>query len=421
MRNKKALTLLFIANIVAGVAQGVSFVAVPVYFTYQATGKGVSLEAYWAISVAVIWVLGLFWRLYAGALIDGFRRKDVFLGTNFFAGLIVLSVGLLGYYESIMPPVLAALVYGTTLFAYFIHFPNLYAYVQEICDPEEYSKWTRYIEISGQLTRMTAGVLGGVLTGGFIISGMEKWGIHEVFLLNGVAHFLAFGIILFIKADAKQVIHDPDEAEKKVITIADSLALGMAYLRKNPVILVFGIVSSAVLITFTAFTSNSLPVYVKNYLGLGEASNESVVYVSEFWYGAGALACAFMLRVLFKNMKIPMAVILLLALTCLCYFTLYLTRDNYILFVAMMLVGFADAGTRIYRVLYMYDKVPNRLLGRVQSIFAIPQTLITVGFIVFFGTPYFLTGQNIAEVFMILGSFIGLCVLVVASIYKKAV
>lgn len=419
MKNRKALTLLFIANIVAGVAQGISFVAVPVFFTYQAKGKDVSLEAYWAISVAVIWVLGLFWRLYAGALIDGFRRKDVFLGTNFFAGLIVLSVGLLGYYEPIMPPVLAALVYGTTLFAYFIHFPNLYAYVQEICEPQEYAKWTRYIEVSGQTTKMAAAMLGGILTGGMLIEGIAKWGIHEVFILNGVAHFIAFAIIMFIKADHKKAKNDAAE-EAKVVTIADSLGLGMAYLRKNPVVLIFGIVSSAVLITFTAFTSNSLPVYVKNYLGFGEKANEAVVYVSEFWYGAGAMACAFLLRILFKKLHIPMAVIILLLLTTACYVTLVVTRDNYVLFVSMMLVGFADAGTRIYRVLYMYDKVPNRLLGRVQSIFAIPQTLITVSFIVFFGTTYFLTGQNIAQVFLILGGFTFFCALVVALIYKKA-
>ena len=60
-----------------------------------------------------------------------------------------------------------------------------------------------------------------------------------------------------------------------------------------------------------------------------------------------------------------------------------------ILFIVAVLIGFTNAGSRIYRVLYLFGEVPNRLIGRVQSIINIPQTLIPVAFLFIFGTNYF--------------------------------
>ena len=43
-------------------------------------------------------------------------------------------------------------VFGITIFNYNIHYPNLYAFGQEITEPKNYGKLNSYIEVQGQVT-----------------------------------------------------------------------------------------------------------------------------------------------------------------------------------------------------------------------------------------------------------------------------
>ena len=74
MQNKQAITLLFLANIISGLAQGISMVAIPWYFV-----KVVSRPEFFASAYIIITFLTLFWGLYAGALIDRYSRKKLFI------------------------------------------------------------------------------------------------------------------------------------------------------------------------------------------------------------------------------------------------------------------------------------------------------------------------------------------------------
>ena len=52
---------------------------------------------------------------------------------------------------------LVLLVFGLTIFNYNIHYPNLYAFGQEITEKKNYGKLNSYIEVQGQVTSMFAG------------------------------------------------------------------------------------------------------------------------------------------------------------------------------------------------------------------------------------------------------------------------
>ena len=45
------------------------------------------------------------------------------------------------------------LVFGLTMFNYNIHYPNLYAFVQEITDKKHYGKINSYIEVQEKLVK----------------------------------------------------------------------------------------------------------------------------------------------------------------------------------------------------------------------------------------------------------------------------
>ncbi|MFN6944846.1 MAG: MFS transporter, partial [Cytophagaceae bacterium] len=244
MKNKKAFLLLFIADGISGFAQGITMLAIPWYFVDHHMGG--TFGAYYAI----ITLASLFWGLYAGAIVDGFNRKDVFLGTNFILGLIIIYIASLGFKEGmteglleeeVLPKELIILVFTVTFFGYYIHYPNLYAFAQEITEPKDYTKVTSYIEIVGQSTTIAAAALGAILLKGidtsinFELFGtvynipvfIKKWEIYEIFLMDGFSYMVSFILIIFIKYVPIKTVVDYDEGP-----LLERLKTGYDYLRK---------------------------------------------------------------------------------------------------------------------------------------------------------------------------------------------
>ena len=93
MQNKQAITLLFLANIISGLAQGISMVAIPWYFV-----KVVSRPEVFASAYIIITFLTLFWGLYAGALIDRYSRKKLFIIINVVCGLSIGGIAMYGFH-----------------------------------------------------------------------------------------------------------------------------------------------------------------------------------------------------------------------------------------------------------------------------------------------------------------------------------
>lgn len=495
LRNKKAIYLLFLANAISGIAQGIAMAAVTIYFT-----DVVCKQSLWSYALSLVMFLGLFWRLYAGALVDGFKRKDVFLGTNFFAGLIVFAVAGLGYaiengvasghlyrdqaeyaklkeiykngegnfegkqtelgfdyntgftlvnkktkekkeYKAVglkvtkgksgkevvvghqLPTVLPILVFATTLFVYFIHFPNLFAFIQEIEDAKSYSKLTRWIEVIGQVTAMTAGFATAILMqGNFFDFHFEPWKIHDVFLLNGIAYAIAFVIIIFMKYEVSDEHVERMKANadaKEAVTVGESLKLGYLYLKKNPVVFYFSLLCSAIFVAYMTMLWAPIQIYITNHLDVVEGQEKKIIGYTEFFLGGGALVCAIFIKYLFDEMPIPKVIIILTLLITGCFITLAFVNNEYVLYTIAILIGFANAGSRIYRVLYLFGEVPNRLIGRVQSILTIPQTLIPILFLIVFGMETFVTGHNVVYMFMILGGFTLVNAILVFFVYNK--
>ena len=90
MKNKQAITLLFISNIISGFAQGISMMAIPWYFV-----DIIDKPEMFAFFYLFITFLTLFWGLYAGTIVDRYSRKKVFIYTNLICGSVI---GLISYY-----------------------------------------------------------------------------------------------------------------------------------------------------------------------------------------------------------------------------------------------------------------------------------------------------------------------------------
>ena len=194
MKNKKAIGLLFVANIISGFAQGISMIAIPWYFA-DILGMGSSYNK----SYALLTFISLFWGLYSGTLIDKFSRKNLFLISNLCCAIFIGSIASYGMIYGETPWFLVLAVFGITMFHYNIHYPNLYAFGQEISEPKNYGKLNAYIEIQGQSTSILAGgfaaiLLTGTTDGMLNILGLniplgftiKAWKIHEIFLFISI-------------------------------------------------------------------------------------------------------------------------------------------------------------------------------------------------------------------------------------------
>jgi DHA3 family macrolide efflux protein-like MFS transporter len=415
LKNKQALILLFLSNGITGFAQGITMLSIPWYFAQ--TGN----SSFFTISYAGITVASLFWGLYAGAIIDGFNRKDVFLGTNFIAGLVVLCIASLGFKEQILPDGLIVMVFTVTFFGYYMHYPNLYAFAQEITEPKYYTRITTYIEIIGQATAIFAAGISVILLQGVNYSAewplvgqvslyIEKWYIYEIFLLDGFAYLLSFLVIILIKYKAIKVVFDYDEAP-----LIERLRTGYDYLVEHPLISLFGACSFAILIVVLVQIFALLPIYVTNHLN----STGDVLATTEFMYGLGSLISGFLIGQILKRMSIPISIILLTFLTAFAFLLAAFTQSVALYYVFALIIGFTNSGSRIFRVSYLFGLIPNAIMGRVNSMFNVYSTIFRFIFLIAFAMDFFNEGSNITYAYMILGGYALISGFVLIFINKK--
>ena len=83
---------------------------------------------------------------------SAYSRKTLFILIILACGLIVGGVAVAGFFTSNTNDLLVILVFATTIFNYNVHYPNLYAFGQEITEKRNYGKLNSYIEIQGQST-----------------------------------------------------------------------------------------------------------------------------------------------------------------------------------------------------------------------------------------------------------------------------
>lgn len=403
------------SNGITGFAQGITMLSIPWYFAQ--TGN----SSFFTICYAGVTVASLFWGLYAGAVIDGFNRKDVFLGTNFIAGLIVLCIASLGFKEQILPDGLIVMVFTITFFGYYMHYPNLYAFAQEITEPKYYTRVTTNIEIVGQATAIAAAAIAVILlqgvdyTGNFPIIGdisihINKWYIYEIFLMDGFAYMLSFLVIILIRYQAIKMVFDYDEAP-----LIERLRTGYDYLVQNPLISLFGICSFAILIIVLVQIFALLPIYVTNHL------NESgdVLATTEIMYGTGSLFSGFVIGKILKRMSIPKSIIILTFLTAFGYLLAAFTQSVFIYYAFALIIGFTNSGSRIFRVSYLFGLIPNEIMGRVNSMFNVYSTIIRFIFLIVFSIGFFNEGSNITYAYAILGIYAFISGIILMVIYKR--
>jgi len=419
VKNKQAIFFLFLANIISGIAQGISMVAIPWYFV-----KIVSLPEFFANSYLLITFLTLFWGVYAGTLIDRYSRKTLFIIINIVCGVLIGGIAVYGINTSFLPDILVILVFGITIFNYNVHYPNLYAFGQEITEPKNYGKLNSYIEVQGQVTSVLAGAFAAILLTGTTNNSLEiggisfhlpidikAWKIYEVFLLDAVTYIIVIFIFILIKYTpiTKEKIHTED--------LFDRLKGGFQYLQDHPIIFVFGL-ASYMLFAFTLVEVHVLlPSYVKNFLDM----DGNVFASAEIYYSFGAIFSGLLILRLLKKFNTVTGVIILIVVASFAFYLMAIYDILWVFFLGNFFIGITNAGVRILRTTYIFNHIPNNLIGRTNSIFNTLNIVARMLLIGIFTLPFFQLDSNIR-----FGYLVGLVMMLLAIIpliiwYKRIV
>ncbi len=403
LRNRQALILLFTAHGISGLAQGISMLAIPWYFAqHQISGE-------FNFVYALITFLTLFWGLAAGAIVDRFKRKYVFLVTNIIEGLILSGVAYIGWSTGNLSDTLILFVFALTFFGFNLHYPNLYALSQEITLPEHYSKVTSYIEIVGQSTNVASGAIAALLLSGidrdiaFELFGKDfEWSIHispwplyKIFTVDAATYFISLLLIWFIRYEPVMRIHiDRDNFFNRIKT-------GFSFLRKHREVFMFGLFSYSIFVFVLVSLHAITPLYIANHLKLGG----NIFGTMQMFYAFGAVSAGMFVRKVFSDTSMPIAVVIMMLVTTISLFAGIFITTAPLYFLIGYLMGFTNAGTRVLRTAFLFKTVPNQLIGRVNSIFDVTNVMLRTTFILFFSLPFFITGDNIKYAYVATGLF----------------
>ena len=414
MKNLPAIILLFIANSISGVAQGISMLAIPWYFAQQN-----DMSRFGLIYILTN-VIAFFWVPYSGTFVDKYNRKTLFLFVTAIMGLLLFGISAVGWSMGELPWFLVAFVFMMTFFNYNLHYPNLYAFVQEIAEPAYYGKITSYLEIQGQLTNVLAGgaaalLLEGTMNGPLDILGFElpffqgiiPWEIHQIFLLDAITYVLGFIIISFIGYHSL-VDRSPEEG-----SINKRLMVGFNYLKKNKKIFVFGVASHTTFVAVLITTFYLSASYVDRQL----QSGGDVFALSEMLYALGAVFSGLMIRKVFSKVSLLTSIIIMTIMGSALFAVLATTDRIPIFYLMNFILGITNAGIRIQRVTYLFSTIPNQVYGRSNSIFNLVNISFRILFLSIFGLAFFQQDNHVIYAFAILSVFLLIAAFVLGKLF----
>lgn len=418
MENKQAIILLFAANTISGIAQGISMIAIPWYFASM-----MGMGSTFGILFTVLTFTSIFWSLYAGVLIDRFDRKRILQIISLIGGFMLCTIAFRGF-QSGITPFLAGTAFATTFLIYNIHFPNLYAFAQQITAPRDYGRITSYIEVQNQTASALSGAVAAMLLGGIepgihsllgmdisISFSMAAWPLQKIFLLDGITYFLGFLLVSGIR------YYSVSQRKVETGAIMQRLKTGLGFLKKHPMLFLFGSFSFSIFVTLIIASFFLIPVYISQHLKTGVGAYAGF----EIFFALGSIMAGLFIRTIFQKTKPAMAVILMTFMASAIFFISIYNYNLLFFFLLFMLLGLSNAGSRVMRATYIFNHVPNQLIGRTNSVFAQFHILFRLGFISLFSFPFFMKNGQVIYAFLILGFFNLLAAGLLSLYYKRII
>ena len=404
----KRIPLLLISVITCSLAQGLTIIAIPWYFTDE-----LNLSSQFSLLYGLVTLIGLFWGLYAGVIIDTCNRKKILLYINWISMFIFGAIGTSKYFLGTLNPFLIFFGFATCSFYYTIFFPNLYALAQELTQKKEYIKINSLIEVFFQTTSIIAAIMCGLLLSGsetlfeyfnWTFFEFQKWTINEIFILNSILYFITATLLTWIPYDYQNL---KNVSNPTVFSTLKEIKKASDFLMKKKAILIYGICSQIIFAFLIVELFALLPLFVKNCL------NENIIVFSlaDVTYGLGAIIAGIITIKILKHINKVSFTLFLILIAGYAFLIMIKFPNIIIFFLTTLIIGVTNASTRITRMSYFFENIPNYIIGRTTTIFNSINTIIRGVLIFIFSAAWFSEKSNV-----IIGYKIGVFILIIFAL-----
>ncbi|MCL6586638.1 MAG: MFS transporter [Anoxybacillus sp.] len=335
---------LLVANTLSSIGTGMTMIAIPWLFVQKRGG-----ETTFGIITTTLTVIMFLLTPTVGMWIDRVSRKTILLIGEASGFIIVSLFALIGTSGNEYYPWQLAVLFASGSLYYFLFYPTMFAFTQEIFEREQYETVNGMTEIQGQLATVVSGGLASVMVG--------KMPFHWLLWLDAYTYLVAFFCLSLISY----------RRTRQVTTTAsfwNKLTEGYRYMQKHPALFWFFLASFMPFIG-VMMTNYLHPIYIADVL-----REDSAVYgIQSMIYGIGAALAGATVPFLIRRIGTATSVLLNVGIYALGVTMFLLWRETFLFYVSVVLTAFGNAGARVARSSLMMAVVPNDKIGRVDSLF----------------------------------------------------
>ena len=352
LKNRTFL-LLFLGNTISLIGFGFNLVGVS-WLVLEVTGSELALGKLMAMAT----VPGVVLALFAGIIIDKVNRKWLLVVLDLFRMVVVSTFVILLIQDrfSMTALFITVLLMGTgsSLF-----WPTAQAFVQELVSAKDYFHANALLSASYQAGSILGAGIGGVV--------VHFYGVPTALAFNALTHLIS-ALLISAAPFKRQVVHH------EVESILQSVSKGFIYFREKVGVLILGLTTIladvAIWGALSVLTITiSKEVFLAGSWGYG---------LMEGFYGVGAListvAVGYMTRFLGRDRALLLCYVVA---GVMCLFV-PIAISIYLAAVAYFFMGLHNNAARIcVRTIFM-EQIPNKIMGRVQTILGVYTRLLVV-------------------------------------------
>ena len=352
LKNRTFL-LLFLGNTISLIGFGFNLVGVS-WLVLEVTGSELALGKIMAMAT----VPGVVLALFAGIIIDKVNRKWLLVVLDLFRMVVVGTFVILLVQDrfSMNALFITVLLMGTgsSLF-----WPTAQAFVQELVSAKDYFHANALLSASYQAGSILGAGIGGVV--------VHFYGVPTALAFNALTHLIS-ALLISAAPFTRQVVHH------EVESMWQSVSKGFIYFKEKVGVLILGfttiLADVAIWGALSVLTITiSKEVFLAGSLGYG---------LMEGFYGVGAListvAVGYMTRFLGRGRALLLCYVVAGVMCLLAPIAISI----YLAGVAYFFMGLHNNAARIcIRTIFM-EQIPNKIMGRAQTILGVYTRLLVV-------------------------------------------
>ncbi|MFM1851402.1 MAG: hypothetical protein RIS54_1086 [Verrucomicrobiota bacterium] len=374
---------LLLANITGSIGSGITIIAVPWLLVQREGGD----RLYGFLTVATTITLFLL-APYYGMWLDRHSRKFALLGGELLGATATLTMALWIAFTGQAATWQLMTLYATGMLYYTLHFPAKWAFIQQVFEKRHYRQLMGLMEVQGQVASLTAGGVASVLLG--VVP------FHYILIFDAGTYLFSFAIQSTLPYQATHLTADRPKTNAWA-----SLTEGLNWLRQRPRFTLWVVGVSAPFVA--VMTGNYLfPIYVQDILHAPAA----VFGRGEMAFALGAIIAGLLSPRLLAGLTPARVALGMLVLFIIGLVLLGSQRSVLVFYVALLLLGLGNAGSRVARGSVILHEVPNAIIGRVNVAFTVIDRLLRT--LMQFGAIYVVVRADAALAFTGLVAFVTL-------------